>query len=139
MAMKKILNFFVGLLLRVAPKNLLSYWTGRFVHLRLPQPLGRLSVRLFAWKYRIDMSEAEFPIEEYRSIGELFTRRLKEGVREIAGDCFSVHPCDARLTAHGKVESNTLLQAKGRRYAVGEFVVAQDLVEKVARPNFRWF
>jgi len=47
-----------------------------------PLEVERL-VRLAAY-YKLNMEEAEYPLEHYRNIGELFIRHLKPGVRPIA-------------------------------------------------------
>ena len=98
------------------PKRLFSRMVGRLVNLPLPQPLGRLSVAWFARFYGIDLAEAERPMSSYRTIGEFFTRRLKPGIRPI-GDGV-LHPADALITAAGRVEAQTLIQAKGKTYTV---------------------
>ncbi len=116
--MKRIL---FDLFMPVVPKNELSHWVGRLAHRRLPEPFAGLSVAWFAKYYKIDMGEAEFPLEHYKTIGELFTRRLKPGARPI-GDGPVIHPVDARITEAGKIERQTLIQAKGRTYRVDELL-----------------
>lgn len=105
----------------ILPKNELSHWVGRLVHRPLPEPLAQMSVAMFARHYRINMAEAEFPIEHYKTIGELFTRRLKQGVRPLADEAV-LHPADSKITAAGPIESGTLIQAKGKSYKVDEFL-----------------
>lgn len=119
----------IGLLLFVLPKNLLSYWIGKLVHLPLPQPFGKWSVSWFAKRYKINMDEAELPIEQYRSIGRLFIRNLKSGVRPVAEDLI-VHPADAEITTFGKIESDELIQAKDKKYLLSEFVGDNSAAEK---------
>ena len=104
----------------VLPKHDLSHWVGRLVHHQLPEPLARKSVRMFAKAYQINLDEAEHPIEHYRTIGELFTRRLKPGVRPIPGAL--VHPCDAVITTAGSLQGLSALQAKGKNYSVTELL-----------------
>lgn len=93
---------------------------GKLVHLRLPPPLALWTVRWFAKRYRIDLQEAELPIESYLSIGELFTRKLKAGLRPLGGDV--VHPADSSLTQRGRIEKGQLLQVKGSPYSVEDFL-----------------
>ena len=78
-----IKNKILDLLMPVLPKNDLSHWVGRLVHKKIPGPLGRKMVRGFAKAYNLNMDEAEHPIEKYESVGALFTRKLKVGVRPI--------------------------------------------------------
>lgn len=109
------------ILLWLVPKNLLSYIVGLLVHLPLPAPLSTWSMTLFVNHYNINMEEAEYPIKHYKSIGDLFIRRLKPGVRPISNEKL-VHPADAELTSRGKVNDNTLIQAKGRAYTLDKFL-----------------
>ncbi len=102
------------------PKNDLGHLVGRLVHKRLPQPLAQKSVRFFAKAYKINLDEAEFPIDHYQSIGELFVRRLKPEARPLGEGL--LHPADSRVTECGKIQSGQLLQAKGQTYSVVEFL-----------------
>lgn len=78
MSLKEIL---LGYLLYLVPKNLMSYWVGRLTCLKMPGILGPALVAWFARRYKLNMDEAEFPLEAYPSINQLFTRRLKPGAR----------------------------------------------------------
>jgi phosphatidylserine decarboxylase len=98
--------------------NRLSRWVGWWVHRTLPQPFRTLSVRWFQRRYRIDMSEAEFELSAYPTIGDLFTRRLKPGLRPVGRA--PVHPVDGRLTSVQRVVKGQLLQVKGRTYSFEE-------------------
>lgn len=117
-----------GQLLKILPKNHLSYVIGNLVHKKLPKPLAEASVAWFAKRYKINMDEAEKPISEYKSIGQLFTRNLKPGVRPIQGGV--IHPVDGRITSWGKITSNTLMQAKGKSYSVSDFLASNEWAKK---------
>ncbi len=110
----------LGLLLRILPKNLLSRFTGRLVRLRLPPPFRGLLLRWFANRYNLALGDAEYDLRHYKSIGDLFTRRLKPGIRPI-GDRW-VHPVDGQLTIAGRISAGQLIQAKDWTYKVGEFL-----------------
>ena len=111
----------------ILPKNELSHWVGRMVHQPLPSFLGRKSVAWFAKYYGINMNEAEFPIEHYRTIGDLFTRRLKKGARPVGEGI--VHPADSLISEAGEINDNTLIQAKGRTYSVPELLRSERFNE----------
>ena len=96
------------------PKDDLSYWVGRLVHQELPESLRISSMRAFAKAYNIDLNEAEKPLEEYRSIGDLFTRKLKEDVRPIGSGI--VHPCDSKIAEAGVIQNSKITQVKGIDY-----------------------
>jgi phosphatidylserine decarboxylase len=106
--------------LSIFPKSLLSSWVGRVMHYPLPPPFAQTSVRLFAHWYHLNLAEAELPLERYPTIGALFSRRLKPGVRPIGQG--PVHPVDALITASGPIDQRTLLQGKGSTYTLEELV-----------------
>ncbi len=117
-------NTFFDLLMPMIPKNELSHWVGRAVHRPLPEPLGQKSVELFAKYFSINMNEAEFPIDHYRTIGELFTRKLKAGARPLGAGPV-LHPADSQITESGFITEQTLIQAKGKNYNVAELLRSQ--------------
>lgn len=108
-------KFLFDLLMPIVPKNDLSHAVGKIVHLKLPGPIGRKSVKWFAQYYKINLNEAELAIECYPTIGALFTRKLKKGARPVGSGV--VHPADAVITEAGPIRDMTLIQAKGRTYS----------------------
>lgn len=89
----------------------------------MPRFLRRLKLGVLAWVLRIDLTEAAEPLETYRSVSELFTRKLKPGAREwpaareVAGS-----PVDGVVGQSGRITGGRLLQAKGRWYTVAELL-----------------
>jgi len=107
-------------LLAFVPKNHLSAFVGWLAHIALPQPLAVWSIRLFARLYRIDAGSAERPLEQYRSIGDFFTRNLAPGQRPIESDLTA--PVDGRARGFGLIAGPELEQIKGKTYSIGEFL-----------------
>jgi len=105
--------------LRRLPVHALSRAAGRLAALRLPGPLQRVVIRGFARLVGVDWSEVRDPLRDFTSLQEFFTRRLADGVRRLdpAPDAL-VSPCDGTWGATGCVERGTLLQLKGRPYAL---------------------
>lgn len=122
-------------LLRFLPRKLLSRWTGAFVHWRGPAIWARVSVSFFAKYYSINVGEAEKPLGQYPSIGDFFIRRLKPGVRPIAGGP-AVHPADSRISQSGVIEQGNLIQAKGKKYTARELLVDNDWKDKFEEGYF---
>ena len=111
------------ILMPLLPKNDLSHLVGRIVHTPLPTALGQKSVELFAKYYGINLQEAEHPVEHYKTIGELFVRKLKPGARPVGEGV--VHPADALISEAGPITNHTMIQAKGKTYTVPELLRAE--------------
>jgi phosphatidylserine decarboxylase len=87
-----------------------------------------MAVRRFAHAYRLDLGEAQKPLDEYRTVRELFTRRLKSGARPVApGAEVPVAPADGRIYACGQQEAGELIQAKGVRYSLEALLADREL------------
>ena len=123
----RILLVFLYLL----PKNGLSRLAGRVASLRLPGPVQRAEIRLFARLAGVNLEEARDPIDTYSSLQLFFTRALRDGARPIEGDSMSlVAPCDGAWGAAGRIDAGTLIQVKGRTYPVAEFLGDAELAER---------
>jgi len=108
------------------PKNLLSFFAGKLMYFKFPKAMSSKLIRLFAQTYHINLNEAEKNIDDYNSIGDFFTRKLKEGVRPLASSEY-VHPADSKMTARGVIQQNQLIQAKGKSYLLQNFLGAASL------------
>jgi len=90
----------------------------------LPRSSRKAVLGGFARHYRIDLEEAELPLEDYPSLQAFFTRRLKPGLRPqeapVPGALNS--PVDARIIACGRIEAGLAIQAKGLPYQVAELL-----------------
>lgn len=87
------------------------------MHVRLPGPLARWTIKTFGKYYQINFEEAEKPLDQYHSIGDFFVRRLKEGVRPLAASPI-LHPADSVIAQIGTIVSGKCIQAKGKTYDV---------------------
>jgi len=119
-------------LLKYLPQNYVSTFVGHLMHTRLPGPLRVLSIRIFAGLYKINVDEAEKPVNAYGSIGDFFIRKLKPGVRPIAAGKI-LHPADAVINALGAIKQGKILQAKQKPYSVekilGSFIRTTELAD----------
>ena len=111
---------FVDGLGRILPLNVASYLTGKAAQLSLPKPFNQVLCGAFAKTFGIDLSEAERPLKDYSSIEELFTRKLKPGIRPIEGELCS--PADGVLSVAAPSTGNTAVQAKGLSYSLTELM-----------------
>lgn len=111
----------IALLFQLVPKNLISLVVGWLARLQLPGPIGRIFVSLFAKAFSLNLAEAEHPIEQYPTIEDLFTRRLKTGARPLHGPLVS--PADGYLAISAPCEHpHMAVQAKGLTYSLKQLV-----------------
>ncbi len=107
------------LALNVLPQRALSRTVGRLAR----SPASRVAIPWYANHFKIDLDQAEKPLEQYQTLVEFFTRRLKQGLRPIApGAGVVVSPVDGRVSASGKITRGRLWQVKGREYSLLDLV-----------------
>jgi phosphatidylserine decarboxylase len=102
---------------RLLPLSYLSWFLGMLANLPLPQPLARWTIQLFARAYGIDVTTATEPLQNFRSIGEFFTRDIKpeERPRGVGFLC----PVDGTLRQYCElVPGQPISQVKGREYTL---------------------
>jgi phosphatidylserine decarboxylase len=111
--------------------------TNRIPRLWVTRAVGRLSRIEHPWVFRallgiwkaftpIDLSEAAEG--EYRSLRDVFTRRLRPGARPICADPnVLVSPCDGLLGACGQITAGQVVQAKGMPYRLAELLDDPEL------------
>lgn len=117
-------------LLGLYPKKLGSSLVGVGARARVPAGLRRRVIGGFAARFGADVSEAEKPLEDYGSILEFFTRRLKPGLRPQAAPAPGAlnSPVDGALLTCGAAEAGTLLQVKGLPYRLDELLANDPLL-----------
>lgn len=113
----------VGVLKRM-PKNVVSRALGAVSEVEFPDPVQSALNRSFAALADIDTDEARLAPEDYESLNDYFTRRLRDGARpiEVGGPGTLVSPVDGTVGAVGAVEDGTLFHAKGREYPLLELL-----------------
>lgn len=103
----------------LSSRKFISRITGRVAK----SPLSRRWIAKFASAYQIPVHEAEKKLEEYATLNEFFTRRLKPGSRPVdASSGALVSPVDAKITACGTIEDGLMLQVKGQDYTIEELL-----------------
>src|SRR5271168_2379480 len=95
-------------------------------------------VRGFLKLYSVDMDEAaETDPLRYGSFNEFFTRALKADARPIAADLNAIAcPADGVISEAGRIDGEALLQAKGRRYSLGELLAERPWASRFAGGSF---
>ena len=101
------------------PKHFISRVVGKLAAAKAGA-LTTALIKLFIKKYKVDMSEAQYPDPaHYKSFNEFFTRPLKDGMRPMVEDSNTIiHPVDGAISQLGDIVDGQLIQAKGHDYSL---------------------
>jgi len=109
-----------------------SAFVGGIASKTLPSRLRPLAYRAFARAVGANLEEVERELSEYESLGDFFTRGLREGARVIDDDPRAIiSPCDGVIAARGIAEAGALVQAKGRNYRLADLVADDDFAARL--------
>lgn len=112
-------RYLYRMMIELTSRKWLSKMTGKFTK----SAWSRRLIPNFARIYRVRIDEAEKSIEEYGSLNEFFTRRLRPGVRPIDPSKEAVvSPVDAMVTGVGRIESGLIMNIKGQSYTLDELL-----------------
>jgi phosphatidylserine decarboxylase len=90
---------------------------------KLPSFLRAPVYRAYARATGADLSELRLSLADHPSLSAFFVRRLKQGARPFPADPDLLpSPVDGRVQTLCSIERGTVLQAKGRPYAVAELL-----------------
>lgn len=111
------------------PRRYATLFMGWFSRIENPL-ITRLS--LYFWKkFAEDLNLEEARETRFKSLHDCFIRELKEGARPIAQETETIiSPCDAIIGAHGQINGDQVIQAKGFPYTLSDLLCDQALVEK---------
>lgn len=115
---------------RWAPTGLYSALVGRAARTRIPRGLRAAVYGAFARLVDARIEEAGADLADYPSFGEFFARHLRAGARPIDAGAV-VAPCDGVVASAGAIRGDTIVQAKGIDFTVGELVVDDRLAAAV--------
>jgi phosphatidylserine decarboxylase len=108
--------------MRLLPKKGLSRGVRQLARVR-----SRAAVRRYAEHYQVMVEEAEKPLDEYPTLLDFFTRRLKPGLRPLDPDPASLLcPVDGRLYHAARIEQGQLIQAKGRTFSLAALLASEE-------------
>ncbi|KAI5118660.1 hypothetical protein M0805_001033 [Coniferiporia weirii] len=97
-------------------RNLSRLW-GYLNSLELPIWMRPTGFRLYASLFGVNLDEIEHDLPHYKSLGDFFYRRLKEGMRPIE-NAVLVSPADGKILHFGTVEGSRVEQVKGITYSL---------------------
>jgi phosphatidylserine decarboxylase len=97
-----------------------------------------LLICAFLKMFAVDMSDAiETDPYRYASFNEFFTRPLRPDARPIAAGAGTIaSPVDGTVSECGAIDHDSLLQAKGRRYTLGELLAGQPWAARFEGGSF---
>ena len=120
-------------LMGLVPRSALSWAVGALTRLPAPPALHQAAMRAFARSYRVDLQEAELPVEGYRRFSDFFSRGLRPGARPVDVDPRGVvSPVDGAVSEVGRIEAGSCLQAKGIHYPVDRLLGDAELARAFA-------
>ncbi len=108
------------------PLKMVSRIIGMISRVHFPQWLLRRAANFYSLRYGVNQGEMAVPPEGFRTFNEFFTRRLKAGARTIDADRRAVvSPVDGRIDRLGRLDQNTMVQAKGIEYSVRDLIPSE--------------
>ena len=126
------LNF---LLTNRIPRRSLTLLMGWFSRIESPL-IARISIWIWQ-RFADDLRLHESATQEFRSLRDCFTRRLKPGARPVDPRTHVItSPCDAIIGESGPIDGNELIQAKGFPYTLDDLVCDSQLAAKYRNGRF---
>lgn len=112
-------NIIAKMIFGFLPQKLISKMIGSFARSKM----SKFLIKPYSAIYKINLDEIEKPIDEYFSMTEFFTRKLKSGTRNIEkGERFILSPVDGTVSQFGEINNGSIIQAKGIDYTVNELI-----------------
>ncbi len=117
------------------PRRWATLFIGWFSKIENPV-ISRLSI--WVWqRFADDLRLEEAEKTSFKSMHDCFTRRLKAGARSFDPDPSVVaSPCDAVVGAHGRIDEETVYQAKGYPYTLTELLSERGLIDRYRNGSY---
>ena len=119
------------------PQHRVSRFVFAAARVRTPW-FKNLLTRAFLKLFSVDMAEAiETDPYRYPSFNEFFTRALRPDARPIAAGAAAIaSPVDGMVSECGAIDRDQLLQAKDRRYTLGDLLAQQEWAGRFTGGSF---
>jgi len=116
-------DYIKSLPLYLLPHHAISRLTLRLTRIRV-RWFKNAFIRWFAGQYQINWDEALYQQpQDFEHFNAFFTRELAPGMRPVEGDEHTVvSPADGHISQIGRIEEDTVFQAKGHGFSVTELV-----------------
>ena len=117
--------------LRFFPKKGWSRLLSVLVQTRFPKFFSQWVMRRFIAAYQLDMNEAENALEDFPTIGSLFTRALKAGTHNIdQSPLTAVSPADGHVLNAGRLHEGKLIQCKGHDFDIQDLLIDPEMANR---------
>jgi phosphatidylserine decarboxylase len=114
-------------LLRWAPRRAFSSVVGTAARRLVPRKLRAPLYSAFARRVGANLDEVELPLDSYPTFDAFFTRRLRDGARQVAPEPdVIVSPCDGTIAESGLATAGRMIQAKGIDYRLAALLPDAD-------------
>jgi phosphatidylserine decarboxylase len=101
---------------------------------------SRILIPSFAKVYSINLDEMEKPLCKYKTLQELFTRKLKKSVRRISEEPYAVvSPVDASIEDLGRISLEHTFIVKGKQYSIIELLGSDQKAQKYLNGTYMIF
>lgn len=113
-----------------------SRWFGAFSRVQIPQAIRTVFFRTFAFLFGSDLAELKFPLSEFSTLSDFFSRELREGSRPIAEMPLGlVSPADAKVLTFGIIDhaNARVEQVKGATYSADIFLGQDPFPQAVTK------
>jgi phosphatidylserine decarboxylase len=115
--------------------HFISQKFGSLADTKFPPSIQSFINKTYIKIFNISLDE-HAPIESYKSLNELFTRKLLKP-RELKGDERSlVSPADCRVTNFGEIKNGQILQIKGKSYSLSELLNSVEKAQALEGGSF---
>lgn len=105
-----MIDFILLQLMRLMPTHMISRLVGNMAS----RPFSKGMIPLFTKVFNVPVEEAEKTPDQYGSLNDFFTRKLKEHARPMdKNPHIIVSPADGKVAAFGEIKHGQLIQAKG--------------------------
>jgi len=112
--------------------NTISMFFGKFASCRFVSPLQYLINYTYVKMMGVDLREFA-PLGSYRSLNELFTRKLQQKREFDKSNDIAISPCDSLITELGNMLENQTMQIKGFHYKADELLTSHIKPENIKK------
>lgn len=100
----------------------LSALVGKLVTIPVPRCARKWVYGVFNTTYHVVVSDAQFPLTTYPTLGAWFTRGLADGCRPLSHSPW-ISPVDGIVLQSGRLTQGQLIQAKGLSYSLRDLTL----------------